>query len=109
MPLAEGDERQAGTELRRGDHPEWPLRRRRLSDRDARLQESGQPRTIVPDVCASLKLRELDSLSGKPRSVALGRHAPRRARIETLDLLPPDVGIDPRRDSAAVAARRRHN
>jgi len=109
MPLAEGDEGQAGTELRGEDHPESPLRRRRLSDRDVRLQESGQPRAIVPGLCASLKLRELDSLSGKPRSFALGRNAPRRARVETLDLLPPDVGIDPHRDPGTVAARCRHN
>jgi hypothetical protein len=109
MPLAEGDERQAGTGLRGEDHSEWPLRRRRLSDRDVHLQESGQPRAIVPDLCASPKLREVDSLSGKPRPFALGCQAPRRARVETLDLLPPDVGIDPHRDPATVAARCRHD
>ena len=76
MPLAERNEREARTGLRREDHPEWPLRRRPVPDRDVHLQEAGQPRPIFRDLCAALKLGEVDPIPNEPWPLALRRHAP---------------------------------
>ena len=60
---------------------------------------SPQPRLILSQLVAALQLPERHSFPVEPTPLALRRDPRRRTRVQPLDLLPPDVGIDLHRDS----------
>ena len=86
---------------------ERPRRRRSLTKRDIRLQESGEVGPVESLVGATLKQRAIDALALELSSLALRRDPRRGPSIQTLDLLPPHPGIDQDRDAPSAAAGRR--
>lgn len=72
------------------------------------LTSPGSLVLIVAQVLAALKLPERHSFCLELPPLALRREAGGRSRVESLDLVPPNVGINLQRDPCRAAARCRH-
>ena len=69
------------------------------------LTSPGSLVLIVAQVLAALKLPERHSFCLELPPLALRREAGGRSRVESLDLVPPNVGINLHRDPCRAAAR----